>query len=59
MTLSVWKEGKLQQYILYDPIYLNQHVGISLVVQWLRLMLPMQGARVRSLVRVLDTVCYN
>ena len=37
MALSVWKEGKLQQYILYDPIYLNQHVGISLVVQWLRL----------------------
>ena len=48
MALSVWKEGKLQQYILYDPIYLNQHVGISLVVQWLRLHAP--NARGPSLI---------
>ena len=27
------------------------HIGTSLVVQWLRIHLPMQGTRVRSLVR--------
>ena len=31
--------------------------GASLVVQWLRICLPMQGARVRSLVGELDPTC--
>ena len=29
----------------------NKQVGISLVVQWLRIRLPMQGTRVRALVQ--------
>ena len=32
------------------------HVGASLVVQWLRIHLPMQGTRVRALVRE-DPTC--
>ena len=37
----------------------HKHAGTSLVVQWLRLHLPMQGMRVRSLVRELrcPTLC--
>ena len=30
---------------------INHHHGTSLVAQWLRIRLPMQGTRVRSLVR--------
>ena len=38
------------------PIFYNQKIGVvargaSLVVQWLRICLPMQGTQVRSLVR--------
>ena len=32
-------------------------IGTSLVVQWLRIRLPMQGTRVRSLVREDPTCC--
>ena len=34
----------------------NQGGGTSLVVQWIRIRLPMQGTRVQSLVRE-DTTC--
>ena len=33
--------------------------GTSLVIQWLKLQLPMQGAQVQSLVRELDPTCHN
>ena len=33
--------------------------GASLMVQWLRLWLPMQGAQVQSLVRELDPTCHS
>ena len=35
---------------LYNQGYLVKTTGSSLMVQWLRLRLPMQGVRVRSLV---------
>ena len=34
-------------------------VGTFLVVQWLRVLFPMQGAWVRSLARELDLTCHN
>ena len=33
--------------------------GTPLVIQWLRLHTPMQGAWVQSLVRELDPMCHN
>ena len=45
---------------------LNQKEGASLVAQWLRILLPMQGTRVRALVQEGPTchgatkpLCYN
>ena len=38
-------------------IQLNTNAGTSLVAQWLRIHLPMQGTRVRSLVREDPTYC--
>ena len=35
----------------------NHRIGTSLVAQWLRIRLPMQGTRVRSLVREDPTCC--
>ena len=40
-------------------MYLNMCPWTSLVVQWLRLRLPMQGARVQFLVGELDPICHN
>ena len=37
-------------------LYKNEHGGASLVAQWLRIHLPMQGTRVRALVRE-DPTC--
>ena len=36
----------------------KSHPGASLVVQWLRIRLPMQGTRVRALVRE-DPTCHG
>ena len=41
---------------IYIYIYIT-HIGTSLVVQWLRICLPMQGTRVRALVREDPTCC--
>ena len=38
--------------------YLRNHFGTSLVAQWLRICLPMQGTRVRSLVQE-DPTCHG
>ena len=35
----------------------NNEVGVSLVAQWLRICLPMQGIRVQALVREDPTCC--
>ena len=37
--------------------YVIKNEGTSLVVQWLRISLPMQGTRVRALVREDPTCC--
>ena len=42
---------------LCSNLYLKHYGGTSLVAQWLRLPLPMQGAWVWSLVRELDPTC--
>ena len=38
---------------------IGHSLGASLVVQWLRSTLPMQGVRVQSLVRELDPISYS
>ena len=37
----------------------KEHIGTSLVAQWLRLQAPNAGIRVRSLVQELDSACSN
>ena len=37
-------------YLLFKEIHLKHKSGTSVVVQWLRIRLPMQGMQVRSLV---------
>ena len=51
---------------LLKCLAIRSHEGASLVVQWLRIRLPMQGTRVRALVREDPTcrgatkpVCHN
>ena len=39
-------------------MYINEYRQASLVGQWLRIRLPMQGTRVRSLVRE-DPTCHG
>ena len=41
-----------------EPTLTHHHPGISLVAQWLRICLPMQGTRVQALVRE-DPTCYG
>ena len=49
----------LQQNLMFyffDYIVLKTHFGASLVAQWLRIRLPVQGTRVRALVQE-DPAC--
>ena len=58
IILSEVKSGRERQ-IPYDITYvwnLKYGTGASLVVQWLRIHLPMQGTRVRAVVRE-DPIC--
>ena len=51
-NFSQWKQISLSQ-LQYDAAHIfikNSFIGASLVAQWLRICLPMQGARVRALV---------
>ena len=50
------KEMKVQQQNL--KCIRNVNAGTSLVVQWLRIRLPMQGTQVRALVRE-DPTCHG
>ena len=50
-----WKKPETKVHILYDSIY-KKYSGTSLVAQWSRIHLPMQGTRVRALVRE-DPTC--
>ena len=43
--------------IQMHKILFKLYVGVSLVVQWLRICLPMQGTQVRALVREDPTCC--
>ena len=47
--------GALKNYLV-EEASLNIHTGTSLVVQWLRILLPMQGTWVRLLVWE-DPIC--
>ena len=47
-------KDSLNSIVLYN--FQKFHTGTSLVAQWLRIHLPMQGTRVRSLVRE-DPTC--
>ena len=49
-------EGKLLLLKGASGKVLEEHVRASLVAQWLRICLPMQGTRVRALVRE-DPTC--
>ena len=40
----------MNQQLILNKVSLNRSTGTSLVAQWLRIHLPMQGTRVRSLV---------
>ena len=63
---TVLKKSDIQQIILQSSIlsrvlffFLGKKMsGTSLVVQWLRICLPMQGTQVRSLVRE-DPTCHG
>ena len=51
-NIGVWKENYLNRKNPdVIPEYLKNDLGTSLVEQWLRVRLPMQGTRVRSLIR--------
>ena len=39
-------------------LHKSTNIGASLVAQWLRILLPMQGTRVRALVRE-DPTCHG
>ena len=45
-------------YSMIPFIYKIDDLGASLVAQWLRIHMPMQGTRVRSLVRE-DPTCHG
>ena len=49
MELEGIMPSELERQIMYNITYM-WNLGTSLVVQWLRLCLPMQGLRVESLV---------
>ena len=46
-------------HTLLDSTFQNVVSRTSLVAQWLRLRIPMQGSQVQSLVRKLDPTCSN
>ena len=45
------------QLFLTEKLQLINYEGASLVAQWLRICLPMQGTRVQALVREDSTCC--
>ena len=51
-----------QMYLMFTGVnpcsFKSPHAGTSLVAQWLRIHLPMQGTQVRALVRE-DPTCYG
>ena len=47
----------LKQFVYEKNKLKNKFVRASLVAQWLRIRLPMQGTRVRALVREDPTCC--
>ena len=48
---------KEENSINYNGKEFTKYIGTSLVVQWLRIRLPMQGTRVLALVREDPTCC--
>ena len=52
---NLWKEAKV--FLRRKFIAPNACIGTSLVAQWLRIRLPLQGTRVQFLVRELDPTC--
>ena len=55
-----------KKYRYYQISFLNSYNGTSLVVQWLRIHLPVQGSRVQALVqedptclRATKPMCYH
>ena len=64
MPASLWVEGILSLFHIWlfvmvsgeQWLFSREHVGTSLVAQWLRIRLPMQGTWVRALVRE-DPTC--
>ena len=56
--LSMWPTAPFcRDYITWSQPSKNSHSGTSLVAQWLRIRLPMQGTQVRSLVGEDHTCC--
>ena len=49
-----WGKSLLREIVFKKII---THEGASLVAQWLRIRLPMQGTRVQALVREVPTCC--
>ena len=57
----LYSTGKYIQYPVINhngKEYFKKVLGASLVVQWLRVCLPVQGTRVRALVRE-DPICHG
>jgi len=50
-----WRFSESEVWSLKESVKRQSHVGTSLVVQWLRLCLPMQGVWVGSLVEELGS----
>ena len=50
MELVIWAIHILKMLKKKKKAEQNKHQGASLVAQWLRVRLPMQGTRVRALV---------
>ena len=58
IILSERSQTKKKVYTVWLHLYKNyRKLGTSLVAQWLRIHLPMQGTRVRALVREDPTCC--
>ena len=55
--VSIIYKEHLQSSTTKRQLNLKKEKGISLVAQWLRIRLPMQGTRVRALVREDPTCC--
>ena len=61
-VLVIQPEAILKKHVIFRPaapedLFKNTYVGASLVAQWLRICLPMQGTWVRALVWEDPTCC--